>query len=56
MKRLELLKKEREAIINMRTLSYDLMEKCREWYDHEIDCIEKWGSDNPEVRDEVHII
>ena len=41
MSRLEILKQEREQISQMQCLSFDLMEKCREWYDHEIECIEE---------------
>lgn len=41
MSRLEILKQEREQISQMRCLSFDLMEKCKEWYDNEIECIEE---------------
>ena len=51
MSRLELLKQEREQILQMECLSYDLMRKCREWYDHEIECIEEYGSENPEIKE-----
>lgn len=39
--RLEKLKAEKEIIQNMKCLSFDLREKCIEWYDKEIECIEK---------------
>lgn len=52
MTRLEMLRKERAAIKDMRCLAYGLMDKCIEWYDHEIECIEKWGAENREVEDE----
>jgi hypothetical protein len=45
--RLDKLKEEKEQINNMKCLSFDLIEKCNEWYDHEIECIEKYGSANP---------
>ena len=52
MSRLEILKQEREQISQMRCLSFDLMEKCKEWYDHEIECIEVYGDENPEMDEE----
>jgi len=52
MTRLELLKSEKRKIQEMKCLSYGLMDKCVEWYDHEIECIEKWGAENREVEDE----
>ena len=51
MSRLEILKQEREQISQMRCLSFDLMEKCREWYDNEIEAIEKYNAPNPEMRE-----
>ena len=51
MTRLDLLKKEKEEIKKMRCLSFDLIDKCLEWYDHEIRCIEEYGSPNPEVEE-----
>ena len=51
MNRLELLKQEKETISKMKTLSFDLKEQCQEWYDHEIECIEEYGSPNPEIKE-----
>ena len=51
MKRLDYLRKELNTIENMRCLSYDLIEKCREYYMHEIECIEKYNSPNPDYKD-----
>lgn len=51
MSRLEILKQEREQISQMSCLSFDLMEKCREWYDNEIEAIEKYNAPNPEMRE-----
>lgn len=51
MKRLDILKKEREQIRNMQCLSFNLIEECEKYYKHEIECIEKYGSPNPEVTD-----
>lgn len=50
MTRLEKLKEERETIRNMRCLSFDLIDECTKYYDHEIKCIEEYGSDNPEIK------
>jgi hypothetical protein len=49
MTRLDLLKQEREVVKGLKTLSFGLKEKCMEWYDNEIECIEKYHSLNPEV-------
>lgn len=51
MNRLEKLKQEKEQISQMECLSYALMEKCKEWYDQEIECIEVYGSENPEIKE-----
>ena len=48
MDRLTTLKLELELIKNLRCLSYDLLDKCIEWYEHEIECIEKYNSENRE--------
>lgn len=48
MKRLELLKNELNIIKGLRVLNYDLIDKAVEYYEHEIECIEKYGSDNPD--------
>jgi hypothetical protein len=50
MTRLELLKEEYETIRNLRTLSFDLLARVSSYYAHEIECIEKFGSPNPEVK------
>ena len=49
MDRLTLLKREREQISKMQTLSFSLKDQCEEWYDNEIRAIEEYGSANPEV-------
>lgn len=46
--RLELLKKEREQVKGMRCLAFGLLDECLNWYDSEIDAIEKYGSPNKE--------
>lgn len=51
MTRLETLKQEKEEIMRMHCLSFGLKDKCAEWYDHEIECIEKYGSANPEYEE-----
>lgn len=45
--RLDLLKFEREQIQNLQCLRLDVKDKALEHYDHEIECIEKYGSANP---------
>ena len=52
MTRLELLKKEKEIVKNLRTLSFDCIDECIKHFDHEIECIEVYGSPNPECREE----
>ena len=49
MDRLTLLKRERDQISKMQTLSFSLKDQCEEWYDNEIRAIEEYGSANPEV-------
>lgn len=51
MRRLEKLKQERETVRNLKCLSFDLIDECTKYYDHEIQCIEEYGSDNPEVKE-----
>ena len=46
--RLETLKKEREQIKGMHCLAFKLIDKCLEWYDHVIECIEEFGAKNDE--------
>jgi hypothetical protein len=49
MTRLDLLKQERETVKRLKTLSFDLKEKCDKWYEIEINCIEKYHSSNPKI-------
>lgn len=51
MTRLEVLRKEWQIIKNLNCLSYQLKEDCENWYAHEIECIEKYHSSNPEYGD-----
>ena len=48
MDRLTTLKLELELIKNLRCLSYNLLDKVIEYYEHEIECIEKYNSENSE--------
>lgn len=52
MKRLEVLKKELEIIKGLRCLSYNNREECERYYEHEIECIERWGAPNPDYEGE----
>lgn len=49
MTRLEELKRELHIIENFPCLSFNCLEQCREWYQHEIDCIQLYHSPNPEI-------
>ncbi len=49
--RLERLKRERKTIESLSCLSFNLVEQCRDYYDHEIKCIEEYGSPNPTYND-----
>lgn len=49
MTRLDVLKKELEIARNMKCLSFDNKEKVIAWYEHEIECIEKYNAPNPKV-------
>ena len=51
MTRLDKLKEEKEQISKMQCLAFSLMEKCQEWYQKEIDCIEVYGDENPEIEE-----
>ena len=53
MTRLELLRKEYRQIQEMRTLSFKLKGEAAQYFCHEIECIEKYGSPNPEYKDET---
>ena len=46
MTRLEILKAEKEQIKDLRCLSFNLMDKCIEWYDKEIEAIEEHAAPN----------
>lgn len=51
MKRLDELRRELNIIENFPCLSYECIEHCREYYEHEIEAIEKYGAPNNEVRE-----
>jgi len=51
MKRLDILKAEKEKIKEMRCLSFSLIDKCIEWYDREIEAIEVHGAANDDYKD-----
>lgn len=54
MTRLEKLKEEKRIINDSKVfccLSLDLKHKINSYYDHEIDCIELYGSSNPEIQE-----
>ena len=48
MDRLTTLKLELELIKNLRCLNYNLLDKVIEYYEHEIEFIEKYNSENRE--------
>lgn len=48
MTRLETLKKELEIINNLVCLAFNIKEEAKKYYNHEIECIEVYGSANPE--------
>lgn len=45
--RLELLKKEKEVVKGLKCLSYCKLQIVLDHYNHEIECIETFGSPNP---------
>lgn len=47
MRRLDLLKKELEIINGLDCLAFNIKEQAQEYYNHEIECIEEYGSPNP---------
>ena len=49
MKRLDELKRELKLIQELPCLSFNLVEQCVNYYEHEIECIEQWGSANPDI-------
>lgn len=51
MTRLDLLHQELETVKKLRLLSFVCKEKCIEYYEHEIECIEVYGSSNTEVKE-----
>ena len=51
MKRLDILKAEKEKIKEMGCLSFSLIDKCIEWYDREIEAIEVHGAANDDYKD-----
>lgn len=46
--RLDVLKQELAIIKGLKCLSFSNRDACVEYYEHEIECIEKWGAPNPE--------
>ena len=50
--RLEKLKAEMKIVQALQCLRFDLMEECVDHYEHEIKCIECFGSPNPVYDDE----
>ena len=51
MTRLELLKKEKEIVKNLKTLSFDCIDECVKHFDQEIECIEVYNAPNREVKE-----
>lgn len=51
MTRLEQLKKERDQIVNMKCLCFDLKEDVLEYYQREIDAIEIYLAPNPKIKE-----
>ena len=51
MKRLDILKAEKEKIKEMRCLSFSLLDDCLEWYDREIEAIEVYGAPNKDYEE-----
>lgn len=49
MKRLDELKRELKLIQELPCLSFNLVEQCVQYYEHEIECIELYDSPNPEI-------
>jgi len=50
MTRLEALKLEKSIVKSLPCMSFDLKDEAYRYYDHEIECIEKYGSDNSEYK------
>lgn len=51
MTRLDTLKKELVEIREMDCLAFSIKEAAVKYYEHEIQCIEMWGSPNPDYKD-----
>ena len=51
MTRLDMLKAELAAIKYFHCLSFDIRDAAVKYYEHEIRCIEEWGSENREVEE-----
>lgn len=51
MTRLEELKEERDQIVNMMCLCFDLKADVLEYYQREIDAIELFNASNPEIKE-----
>ena len=51
MKRLDLLKAELAVVKNLHCLAFNIKEQAEDYYNHEIECIEKYGSANPDYGD-----
>ena len=51
MRRLDVLRKELNIISNLQCLAFNVKEEAEKYYNHEIECIEKYGSPNPEYED-----
>lgn len=48
MTRLDYLKKELETIKSLQCLAFNVKKQAVDYYNHEIECIEVYGSANPE--------
>ena len=51
MTRLDVLRKELNIISNLQCLAFNVKEQAEKYYKHEIECITKYGSANPEYSD-----
>ena len=49
MKRLDVLKAEKEAVANMRCMPFSSKALLAQWYQKEIEAIEIYGAENPEI-------
>ena len=55
MHRLEKLKKELSQIKTMDCLAFNIKEQAEQYYNHEIECIEKFGSSNPDYSPKIEV-